>query len=126
MSELTLEKVAQVFNEVPRVLRSLSAERDGLLEKNASLRSELQEYKRRDRIEKIAHEMEEKGVDARSHQERVELIKESADAGRSLDVIEEAVKMAAGNGSLGDLGNPDEAGNGSSQLESFLLGGLSE
>lgn len=115
----------QVYSEVPGVLRALASERDNLVEKNASLQSELDDYRRRDRIEKIARVMETRGLNpGQSFHDKVEQIKEAADKGRSLDAIEEAVELTTPDGGIGKLGS-DQSGNSATQLEAFILGDLS-
>lgn len=124
-TKISAAQAQQVYAEVPGVLRALATERDALLEKVASLQSELAEYRTTGRIEKIAHAMEEKNIDLGvSFKEKVEKIKTAHAAGRSLDVIEEAVDMTAPQGGLGELGNELEVGNGATELETYLLGGL--
>jgi hypothetical protein len=55
---------AQVYSEVPGVLRALVTERNELLEKNAALSKECAAFERRDRIEKIARSMHVARLDA--------------------------------------------------------------
>jgi hypothetical protein len=122
MVKISAEKAAQVYAEVPGVLRALARERDDLKEKLASTSAELKELKRRDRIEKIAKSMVEKGLDPEaSHEDRVARIEKAA-AAKGLDVIEEAVGLSAPQKPLGDLGDELEAGNGASMLEAYLIG----
>lgn len=124
-TKISAAQAQQVYAEVPSVLRALVSERDTLLVKVASLQGDLSKFRTTGRIEKIAHSMEEKNLDLGvSFQEKVEKIKEAHVSGRSLDVIEEAVNMTAPQGGLGNLGNELEVGNGGTELESFLLGGL--
>jgi hypothetical protein len=124
--KISAAQAAQVYSEVPSVLRALVSERNELLEKNASLRTENEEFKRRDRIEKIARSMHDKGIDPNSSlEEKADRIKEAAERGRSLDVIEEAIDMTAPNGDLAKLAE-EQPGNGANQLEAYLLGGLSD
>jgi len=127
--KISAAQAAQVYAEVPSVLRALSAERDSLQTKLAAAEHQITEFKTRDRIEKIAHKMEEKHLDVgTSFDDRVERIKQATVTGRSLDVIEEAVDMTAPQGGLGKLGSATEPGNGDSgtELVSYLLGGLGE
>jgi hypothetical protein len=124
--KISAAQAAQVYSEVPGVLRALASERDELLTKNASLLAEVQEFKRRDRIEKIARSMHAKGIDPDSTmEEKSERIKEAADRGKSLDVLEEAIEMTAPNGELAKLAE-EQPGNGATQLEAYLVGGLSD
>lgn len=117
----------QVYSEAPAVLRALAAERDGLKTKLAAAQSTIAEYQERDRIEKIARSMEEKGIAAGvPFEDTVDRIKEATVKGRSLDAIEQAVEMTAPNGDIAKLGSADEGqANGENQLEAYLLGGLS-
>lgn len=124
--KISAAKAAQVYSAVPGVLRALAAERDELLEKNASLAQQLGERTHSDRIEKIARTMETKGIDPDTpYEDKVERIKEAAERGKSLDVIEEAIEMTAPNGEIAKLAE-DVSGNGADQLTAYLLGDLSE
>ena len=123
--KISAAQALQVYEEVPRVLRSLVSERDEALNKLASAEKKISEYERRDRIEKIARSMEDKALDVgTSYEEKVDRIEKAASAGKSLDVIEEAVNMTAPTKSLGGLGGELETGNGENSLTSYLLGQL--
>lgn len=124
MEKISAEQAAAVYAEVPSVLRALASERDELKVKLAAANRRVAEFEERDRIEKIAQAMGEKGFDVEATQEeRVERIKEAASRGKSLDVIEEAVGLAAPqSGGLGELGKEAEVGNGATNLEAYLLG----
>jgi len=123
--KISAAQAAQVYAEVPAVLRSLLVERNDLQTKLAAAEIKLAEYVKSDQIEKIARKMDEKGVDpSSSFAEKVERIKEAESRGRSLDVIAEAIEMTAPNGDLGKLAS-EAPGNGADVLTSYLLGGLS-
>lgn len=123
--KISAAQALQVYEEVPRVLRALVAERDEVLSKLASANKKIAEFEKRDRIEKIARSMEDKNLDVgSSFDEKIERIEKAASAGKSLDVIEEAVNMTAPQRSLGGLGGELETGNGESALTSYLLGQL--
>jgi hypothetical protein len=125
--KISAAQAAQVYSEVPGVLRALISERDDLTTKLAAVQQQLDEYRTRDRIEKIASAMGEKNLDTgSSFEERIERIKEAAARGRSLDVIEEAVQLSAPSGGLGKLAEAPDGGAGGQQLEAYLLGGLSD
>ena len=114
-----------VYQEVPGVLRAQQAEISSLREKVAAQEQELVDYRTNDRIEKIAHAMEEKHIDfGVSHDERVEKIKTAHASGRSLDALEEAVEMTTPNGEFAKIAEQD-AGSGANQLEAYLLGDIS-
>ena len=124
--KISAAQAAQVYSEVPGVLRALVTERDGLLEKNAALTARVVEFEKAERIEKIARSMEEKGIDiGTSFEDKVERVKTAAAKGRSLDVIAEAVDMSAPNGELAKLAE-EQHGNGGSELEAFILGGIAD
>lgn len=125
MKKISAAQAAQVYAEVPGVLRKLAAARDELETKLAAANEELAGYRLRDKIEKIASKMEEKRINPGiSHEERIAQIKEAHAKGRSLEAIEEAVEMTAPDGSIAKVA--EVTGNGANQLESYLMGDLSE
>jgi len=126
MEKISHNKVAAVLSTVPSMLRGLAKERDDLMEKNAALQARVVEYERRERIEKVAKAAEERHIDSLgdTHEEKVASIESALEQGKDLSVIEEAVKMSSPRGDLGDLSDDLAPGNGSSQLESYLLGHL--
>jgi hypothetical protein len=124
--KISSAQAAAVYAEVPGVLRSLATERDELRTKLASAEKVVAEYQKRDRIEKIAHRMEERQIDiGLKHSDRVEKIKTSHAHGRSLEAIEEAIEMTAPSGEFAKVAE-DVTGNGASQLEGYLLGHTAE
>jgi hypothetical protein len=127
MEKISSQKVAAVLSTVPGMLRGLAAERDELLEKNAALQERVSEFERQNRVNQLAKTAEEKGIHSlgESYEEKVASIESALGKGKSLDVMEEAVKMASPRGDLGELsGDELEGGNGGTQLESYLLGEL--
>lgn len=132
MEKISSKKVAAVLSTVPSMLRGLASERDELLEKNAQLQARVEEYERRERVERIAKTASERGIDSlgESHEEKIASIEAAMEKGRSLDVMEEAVKMSAPRGDLADLVGDELTGSdgassvSGSQLESYLLGNL--
>lgn len=132
MEKISHNKVAAVLSTVPNMLRGLAKERDELLEKNASLQAQVAEFERRERVEKIAKVADEKGIDSwgESHEEKVASIENAVERGRSLDVMEEAVKLSAAGGDLASLTGDELTGDdgassaSKTQLESYLLGNL--
>lgn len=125
-NKISAAQAAQVYGEVPGVLRKLASERDNLLQKLASVESELEKYRTNERISKIASRMETKNINLGiSRDERIEQIKEAHAKGRSLDAIEEAVEMTAPNGEFAKVAS-DSVGNGANPLETYLLGDLSQ
>ena len=132
MEKISHNKVAVVLSTVPNMLRGLARERDDLLEKNAQLQARVAEFERRARVERIAKTASDRGIDSLgvSHEEKVASIENAVDQGRSLDVMEEAVKMSAAGGNLatliGDEVTGDEGASSvrKTELESYLLGNL--
>jgi hypothetical protein len=116
-TKISAAQAAQVYAEVPAVLRKLASERD-------TLQRELDDYRLGSRIVKIAQKMEEKNVNlGLSLEEKVEKIKSAHASGRSLEAIEEAVEMTAPNGEIAKMAS-ETLGNGANPLESYLLGDL--
>ena len=77
-TKISAAQAAQVYAEVPGVLRKLASERD-------ALQRELDGYRLGSRIAKIAQSMEEKNINLGSSlAERVQYIKEAHAKGRSL------------------------------------------
>lgn len=124
--KISAAQAAQVYAEVPGVLRKLASERDSLREKLAATETELVNYRTRDRIEKIARRMEERNINVGiSRDERITSIKEAHAKGRSLEAIEEAVEMTAPNGEFAKVAG-ETLGNGADALETYLIGDLSQ
>jgi len=116
-TKISAAQAAQVYAEVPGVLRKLASERD-------ALQRELDGYRLGSRIVKIAQRMEEKNINlGLTREERVSQIKEAHAKGRSLDAIEEAIEMTAPNGEIAKMAS-ETPGNGSTSLEAYLLGEL--
>lgn len=132
MEKISSKKVAAVLSTVPNMLRGLAKERDTLLEKVAKLEGRVTEYERRERVERIAKTASERGIDSLgdTHEEKIASIESALERGRSLDVMEEAVKLSAPRGDLAKLTGDELTGeDGASsvaktQLESYLLGNL--
>jgi hypothetical protein len=132
MEKISSRKVAAVLSTVPTMLRSLARERDDLLEKVAALKSKVSEYQRRERVERLAKVAEEKGIDSwgESREEKVASIEGALEKGRSIDVMEEAVKLSSPRGDLAALTGDELTGEGGGSegskatLEGYLLGQL--
>lgn len=126
MEKIASDKVAQVLLAVPGMLRNLANERDELLTKNASLEAKVVGYERQQRVDGIAKVAAKKGIDSlgETHEEKVASLEAALEKGKSLDVMEEAVKMSSASADFGVLGDDLAPGNGETQLESYLLGHL--
>lgn len=105
------EKLAQVLEQIPGVLRQLSGEVKDLREKVAN-------YEQREKAEALVAEMEEKGLieEGVPHHEKVASLLNS---GKDLDVLREAVGMQVGDFSSASVSG--RAGSGSDELTQFLV-----
>ena len=125
-TKISAAQAAQVYAEVPGVLRKLASEKDQLQVKLAEAEKELEGFRLTSRITKIAQTMEDKKINlGLSLGERISKIKEAHASGRSLDAIEEAIDMTAPNGEMAKVAG-DVDGNADNALESYLLGGLAQ
>jgi hypothetical protein len=88
-------------------------------QENAELREKVAAYERHTRVEKIARDMEEKGLNPDlDFGQKVAALSYA----QNLDVTEEAIKMAAPQGRvLGDVG--DVPGQGPSSFETYIMTG---
>lgn len=109
--KISAQQVQSLLKTASSTIRSLQGE-------NVELREKVATFERRERAEKIAQSMEEKGLHADlSHQEKVAHILK-----RDMGITEEAVKMASPQNSvLGSL--DDRPGNGMSAFEQYVLTG---
>lgn len=112
MKKISSNDAAALLKQAGAAIRALCAERSTLMSKVA-------QFEHRDRVEKIARDMEEKGLssDLDFHQ-KVAAISRAT----NLSVTEEAVKLAAPQGNvLGSLG--DLSSNSTSAFEHFVMTG---
>jgi hypothetical protein len=123
MHKLSAEKIAAVLMEVPGTLRALAQDRDGWRTEALEAKAELAKIAQKNRIAKIASEMETKGLDSsHSMQERLSMLEKKASEGR-LDVIEEAINMSPVSRPLGEI-IENLPGQAKSDLENYILGEL--
>jgi hypothetical protein len=113
MIKLSSAQVQAVATQAAQALRHLSAENEQLKEKVAF-------YQRQDRAEKIASVMMEKNLDPElTYQEKVAKLM----ANGNLDVVEEAVGLAAQQVKLAALSDiPGSATDAASAFEAGILG----
>jgi len=125
MEKISSTKVAAVLAAVPGMLRSLKNERDQLREKTASLENELNQYKQQMRIDNLAKEAEQKGIDVwgATHADKVAAIQERVSSGNDIAVLEEAIKLSSPQYKMGSL-SEDKLENTGSQLEAYLSGAI--
>lgn len=100
MEKISHEQLAQLTKQAGAALRALSEEASGLRSANAELKQKIASYQKKERAEKIAALMEEKGIEPHlSFQEKVASI-----SGRdNLDALEEAVGLVAPQAKLASL-----------------------
>lgn len=114
MNKLSSTKVAEVLSQVGPTLRALSAENQALKEKVAH-------YEKRDRVEKIASQMQAKNLDPEtSYEEKVETLMGSDD----LNVVEKAISFSAPQIKLAALSDdPGNSHDAAAAFEAGILGG---
>jgi cell division septum initiation protein DivIVA len=100
--KISTVQVAQLQKLASSTIRSLSQENQGLREQNAELIEKVAHFEKRARAEKIAAAMEEKGINPEtSYQQKVDDLL----ARDRLDVVEEAVGLAAPQMKLASIHN---------------------
>jgi hypothetical protein len=110
--KLSTEQKLAVMAEVPTALRTLAAERDYYRDKLASIEG-------RQRVEKLASVMIDKGLTDGTVESVADELEKEAKDGRDLKVVEEAVDMVGP-----DMGKTahisDEHSSSSSDFERYL------
>ena len=116
---MSMEKISS--QQVKTLLKTASATIRDLETENADLRVKLASKEKRERAEKLASMMDEKGLSAEfDHQEKVAHLLEAPD----LNVTEEAIKMASPQtGGIGNIG--DRPGAGLHAFETYIISGES-
>jgi len=123
-TKLSASQVHAVLSEVPSTLRALVEERDYLKEKLAYAQQELESYRSKARLDKLANKMEERGFrPGNSLDDTREFLSKQAKAGR-LDIVEQAVDMSAPDRPIGWLGDSSGGGNSTDELTAYCLGEL--
>jgi hypothetical protein len=123
INKTAAQKIAAVLTEVPGTLRKLAEERRYWRDRALKAEGEHTKLAQRERIEKLATEMQRKGLDAsRTTADCISLLEKKAAEGR-LDVIEEAVGMSPTGRPFGELMD-DMPGNARNELEQYILEGL--
>jgi hypothetical protein len=115
MKKISSEDAAATLAQVGPTLRALSAE-------NSQLRTKVAHYEKRDRAEKIAHQMEAKRLDPEtSYDQKVDALMERD----NLDVVEQAIEMSAPQIKLAAISS-DHVGNPSDAKTAFEMGILGD
>jgi hypothetical protein len=118
MEKIAAHDAFAALSEVPGTLRAQQTRIAKLSGENSELREKVASFEVRDRVEKIASLMEEKGIDAGlGHDEKLEMLRKKASEG-TLDVVEHAVKLAAQGSPFGELGDRPTTGG---SLVGYLL-----
>jgi hypothetical protein len=113
--KLSAKNLAAVSARSAVTIRQLVDQNTNLMEKNASLETELATLRRENRIRDLAAEMDDKGLNAQlSFDEKLAHLRQIDD----LDPVEEAVKMASGGIPIADLS--DHPGRGSTAADQFV------
>lgn len=118
MNKISHQQVQTLLKTASTTIRALQSEKDDLQAKVAG-------FEKKERAEKIAADMEEKGLHADlSFSEKVAHLLDGERV-KDLTVAEEAVKMAAPN--VGVLGSvTDQPGSGLSPFELYIATGEEE
>jgi hypothetical protein len=113
MQKISSQDAASLLKQAGAAIRTLASERDDLYQKVAS-------YEKKGRMEKIAREMEDKGLSSElTFEQKVAALGNAP----NLDVTEEAIKLAAPQGHiLGGLSDHPSSGTTSS-FEHFIMTG---
>mgnify|MGYP000539538422 CR=1 FL=1 len=118
------EKVAQVLRDSAQAIRSITAERDDAIAKQAEAEAKNVAYERRVSCEKLAAQMHQKGINTdQEFSDLADSLEKSAEAGK-LPVIEEAVSLTATNMSLKTASIHDAPAASGSDLERYVLGNV--
>lgn len=121
MRKISAADAATVLARVPEVLLACDQKIQKLASENADLKEKVAHYETRDRVDSVMSLMEENHIDAGlDSQEKRAMLLEKAKEGK-LEVVEQAVKLAAEGNPLGEVGDiPAAADN----LLGYLAGEL--
>jgi|SRR5690606_14420779 len=116
MRKLSSKEKTQVLAEVPIVLRKLAEERDMYKNKLASIETRI-------RIEKLASEMVEKGIETGDVRALADRLEKQAESGQlDLRRLEDAVELVGPDMAKGaHVSEDDGSFSGKSVLEQFIL-----
>jgi hypothetical protein len=118
VDKLSADKVLTILAASSSSLKKLASERDTLETENVQLKKELETYRVNERVEKIACEVHNKGVEqGRTMDETREFLLQKAASGK-LDAVEEALGWSVSSTPLGHVG---EVPVGENSLYEFIL-----
>lgn len=116
MEKVSQEQLQQILAEVPGTLRKIAADRDMWREKALA-------YEQHDAISKVAHAMQEKGINSEMSDEEIYDMLKSAAANGKLDQIAMSVDFVAPDMSqkIAQLSD-STSGGGANRFEASILG----
>lgn len=116
MKKVSAEQELAVLAEVPGALRKLAAERDAAVAKCAA-------YERREKIQKIAHAMIEKGIESGDPSTLADKIEKQASEGSvNLDRLADAISLVGPDmfGKTASISDDHHSGS-ASDFERFVM-----
>lgn len=117
MEKISHEKVAELLADAASALRAVTAQRDELQQKLAMI-------ERRQEAEKVAHEMQDKGLSNEPFHKLVDDLEKMAETGKLHDVKNAVALVGPDMGAkLASINNDIPRHGGGSELESFILSG---
>jgi hypothetical protein len=116
-----MNKLAEV---APQILEQVAPTLRALSEENTALKEKVAFYQKRERVEKLASDMEAKNLDPEtSFQQKVEKLMQTPDD--DVEVVEKAVDLSAQQIKLAALSdNPGNPSDATSAFESAILEGI--
>jgi len=112
MQKISSKDAAALLKQAGAAIRTLTSE-------NAKLLEELDGIRRDQRIDKIAEDMEDKGLNQElTREQKIASLREA-----NLDVAEEAIKMAAPQSNFFGHVSEDELGGGAHPFETYIITG---
>lgn len=120
MQKISSEQASQILGQVGPTLRAQQQQIQSLTAEKQELTEKVAFYQKRERAEKIATQLEAKGLDPdTTYTQKVESL---MGTDKNLDVIEEAVGMSAPQIKLASLSdNPGNASDAKSAFEIAIL-----
>lgn len=121
MQKISSEQAGQVLGQVAPTLRAQQQKIESLETENVTLTEKVAFYQRRERAEKIAAQLEAKGLDPDStFAEKVDGLMGPE---KDLDVIEKAIDMSAPQIKMASISDsPGNASDAKSAFEAAILG----
>ena len=119
MNKISAADAMTVLSEVPNVLLACDQKIQKLASENAELKEKVAQYETRDRVESVMALMEERNIDAGldPDEKRAMLLEKAAEG--KLEVVEQAVKLAAEGNPLGEISDVPATSN---SLVGYLMG----